>query len=99
MTTFCVAFYESYLSKSTVVTKDILASVQETYMHLWAKTKFGMQFAYDQYNDKVCNNNNNNNVYFPQTDNKQKHRKLNSYIHPKLFTIADVERIYDITYH
>ncbi len=37
-----------------VITKDFLASVQETYMHLWAKTKFGMQFAYDQYNDKVC---------------------------------------------
>ncbi len=31
---------------------------------------------------RICknNNNNNNNVYFPQTDNKQKHRKLNSYI-------------------
>jgi len=31
----------------------IFSPAEETYMHLWAKTKYGMQYAYDQYNDKV----------------------------------------------
>ena len=48
--------------------------------------------------DYNYNNNNNNNVYFPQTDKQAEAQKIKFIHKPKLFTITDARKIYDMTY-